>query len=102
MTNKKLNSTRDPERLFLGCSAMHHRRRRLLLSLNCPCRVASTGMVVESHDSRSRRLSMEKVKATLQVRRDGGGWRVGGHQDGLLDVLYGDSLIIYGGVEESR
>jgi hypothetical protein len=57
---------------------------------------------VESHDSGSRRLSMGKVKATSRVRHDGGGWRVEGHQDGLLDVLYGDSPSIYGGVEESR
>lgn len=44
---------------------------------------------VESHDSCSRRLSMWEGKVAPWVGHNDGGWRVGGQQDGLLDVLYG-------------
>jgi hypothetical protein len=33
------------------------------------------------------------VKATPWVGRDGGGRQVGGQQDALLDILYGDSPV---------
>jgi hypothetical protein len=49
-------------------------------------------------------LSIGKVKAMPRVGRDSGGWRVGGQQDALVDVLYGNSPqqnVLYGGVEES-
>lgn len=40
----------------------------------------------------------------LRVGCDSGGWPIGGQQDVLVDVLYGNSPkqdVLYGGVEES-